>query len=198
MLPPRLLYPGMWMKGTEEGWYLTFDDGPTPGVTDEVIALLERYQIKASFFLLGTQLAKHPEYLPILLSKGHAIGFHGHQHQDGFMKSTAWMQQNFIRPSVLPDVSLFRAPYGRMWPWQYRQLKKLGQWVHWTCMVGDFYPTGHRLTDPQLLTRRLSKLSSHELFVFHDSKKAKDQVIWMLKAVIETGLQRGVTFRILG
>ena len=70
------LYPSLvWdMSAKNKVVYLTFDDGPTPGVTDKVFALLEEFQAKATFFLIGKNVETHPEYLNQYKEYGHTIG----------------------------------------------------------------------------------------------------------------------------
>lgn len=197
MVPPRILYPGLWIKAPVAGWYLTFDDGPTPEITEAVLKLLDQYQIKASFFLSGAQIKKHPAFVSLYAKHGHTIGFHGHEHENGFWKSNKWLQQNFTLPPGLESVRFFRAPYGRLWPWQYSNLRCMGQWVHWSFMAGDFYPLKHPGAQSASFKKRLAQTSENEIFVFHDSIKARHHLMWMLQEVIETGIKKGVTFRVL-
>jgi peptidoglycan/xylan/chitin deacetylase (PgdA/CDA1 family) len=198
MYPPRFLYPGLWMKGPEKGWYLTFDDGPTPDVTEKVLAILATHGIQGSFFVSGQAFRQHPHLILAIQKAGHTLGFHGHEHLDGFWKSQAWLNRNFTPPSGMEKVCFFRAPYGRLWPWQYEHLKSKGQWVHWSFMAGDFYPKGHPATFVENYQRRLAKAGPCEIFVFHDSEKAQSNVLWMLEETIQFGLKNGHVFNSFG
>ncbi|TBM97457.1 polysaccharide deacetylase family protein, partial [Hyunsoonleella flava] len=55
---------------------LTFDDGPTPEITEWTLNILEQYQAKATFFCIGANVEKHPEIFKKILDAGHSIGNH--------------------------------------------------------------------------------------------------------------------------
>ena len=89
--PPQLLrklYPGaLWrMNPEEKAVYLTFDDGPIPVVTPWVLDVLERYGVKATFFMVGDNVRKHPEVFRQVVKRGHRIGNHTFNHIRGFSK----------------------------------------------------------------------------------------------------------------
>ena len=86
---PSLLKPlakdFIWHVSTmEREVYLTFDDGPTPGVTDTALTLLARYEAKATFFCLGKNAEEHPEFMSRIQREGHTIGNHTYDHPDGW------------------------------------------------------------------------------------------------------------------
>ena len=79
--PPLLLrwiYPrALWrMDKNEKAVYLTFDDGPIPNITPWVLDLLDQYGIKATFFMVGDNVRKHPEEFRMVVERGHRIGNH--------------------------------------------------------------------------------------------------------------------------
>jgi peptidoglycan/xylan/chitin deacetylase (PgdA/CDA1 family) len=82
----RALYPQATfrMNPKERAVYLTFDDGPIPEVTPWVLALLESYSIKATFFMVGDNIRKHPEEFRMVVDAGHRIGNHTYNHIRGF------------------------------------------------------------------------------------------------------------------
>mgnify|MGYP000891746948 CR=1 FL=1 len=97
---------------------LTFDDGPGR-YTMDLLATLDRYQAKATFFVLGGQVKKYPEVLKAVASKGHQIGSHSFNHPDLTKISDAQVEQEISQTdsaikNVLPDykVSILRPPYG--------------------------------------------------------------------------------------
>ena len=76
--PPKILrwlYPGaLWrMNPNEKAVYLTFDDGPIPEITPWVLDLLDKHQIKATFFLVGDNVRKHPKEFQMILDRGHRV-----------------------------------------------------------------------------------------------------------------------------
>ena len=73
--------------------YLTFDDGPHPGVTPEVLSILKKYGAKATFFCLGKNAEQHPGLIENILHQGHAIGNHTYGHSNGWrMSGTRYLQ----------------------------------------------------------------------------------------------------------
>ncbi|PHK28891.1 polysaccharide deacetylase, partial [Nostoc linckia z16] len=64
--------------------YLTFDDGPTPEVTQWVLEALEKHQAKATFFCIGNNIAQHPDLFEKAVNAGHAIGNHTYNHLNGW------------------------------------------------------------------------------------------------------------------
>jgi hypothetical protein len=82
----QTLYPyGVFRTG--KAVYLTFDDGPIPEVTPKVLAILEKYHIKATFFMVGENVDKHPEVYEQVVKAGHRIGNHTYNHLKGWRTS---------------------------------------------------------------------------------------------------------------
>ena len=86
--PPRLLrwlYPrAQWrMEPSERAVYLTFDDGPIPEATPWVLDILDRYGVKATFFVVGDNVRKYPEIFREVVRRGHSIGNHTFHHISG-------------------------------------------------------------------------------------------------------------------
>ena len=73
----RMLYPrAFWrMDKHVKAVYLTFDDGPIPEITPWVLDLLDKYNIKATFFLVGDNVRKHPEEFKMIVDRGHLTIF---------------------------------------------------------------------------------------------------------------------------
>ena len=78
--PPKFvqwLFPDIvWRIEDEDGIYITFDDGPTPGVTEWILATLKKYDAKATFFVLGKNVELYPDLYEKILSEGHSVGNH--------------------------------------------------------------------------------------------------------------------------
>ena len=72
----------------EKALYLTFDDGPTPEITNWTLNTLNNYQAKATFFCIGNNIEKYPDIFNTILSSGHAIGNHTHNHLKGWKTLT--------------------------------------------------------------------------------------------------------------
>ena len=82
----RALYPQaiFRMDPNERAVYLTFDDGPIPEVTPWVLEVLEKHHIKATFFMVGDNIRKHPDEYRMVVEHGHRIGNHTFNHIRGF------------------------------------------------------------------------------------------------------------------
>ena len=81
--------------------YLTFDDGPTPRVTDWVLSTLKSYNAKATFFCIGNNVKKHPEIFQNILEEGHAIGNHTFHHLKGWKhKTKVYLKDTYATEAV--------------------------------------------------------------------------------------------------
>ena len=86
--PPKLirrLMPDLiWEIDDPDGVFLTFDDGPTPGITEWILSTLEKYDAKATFFVLGKNVEMYPDLYRRILDAGHKVGNHTYSHQKGW------------------------------------------------------------------------------------------------------------------
>jgi peptidoglycan/xylan/chitin deacetylase (PgdA/CDA1 family) len=126
------------IKTTEKVLCLTFDDGPDGGSTLSLLNIIERYNIKAIFFCNGNSAKKYPELMERIKSGGHIIGNHGFNHLDGFKTSTERYFENASEADHLTSDKLFRPPYGRLRPAQYRKLTGTYKIIMWDLMPYDF------------------------------------------------------------
>jgi len=98
---------------------LTFDDGPMPGRTEEVLEILGRYGASATFFLTGRELEEHPEQGRRIARAGHQIGNHSYSHtrmvfcSPTFVRDELSRTDTAIRATGFMDTILFRPPYGK-------------------------------------------------------------------------------------
>ena len=103
---PRLLRPFwgkvIWRKNpSEKVIYLTFDDGPMPEVTPLVLDLLDKYDLKATFFTVGENVQKYPETYDEVMRRGHRTGNHTFNHLKGFSVSTNEYVVNLRKAAVI-------------------------------------------------------------------------------------------------
>lgn len=121
----RKLYPGaIWrMDPNEKAVYLTFDDGPIPEVTPWVLELLDKHNIKATFFMVGDNIRKHPDVFQMVIDRGHRIGNHTFNHIRGFEYLSDNYLANTDKANELMKTDLFRPPHGHMRWGQYFVLK---------------------------------------------------------------------------
>ena len=129
----RMLYPSaMWrMDKNEKSVYLTFDDGPIPEITPWVLDLLDKYGIKATFFMVGDNVRKHPAEFRMVVERGHRIGNHTFNHIRGFEFLSKNYLANTDKANEYLHTDLFRPPHGHMRWLQYMVLKKKYRIVMW-------------------------------------------------------------------
>jgi peptidoglycan-N-acetylglucosamine deacetylase len=94
---------------------LTFDDGPDPDYTPEVLEILARRGARATFFVLGRQLDRYPDLLCDIRDAGHQLGIHGYDHTSGDLGAQARRTREILRRNGI-DTRLFRPPRGRLTP----------------------------------------------------------------------------------
>lgn len=174
--------------------YLTFDDGPVPEVTPKVLDLLDKYQVKATFFSVGENVEKYPGLYADILNRGHRTGNHTFNHIKGYSVSDSDYLENVKKASKLIQSQLFRPPYGRITRSQISLLQSQYQIVMWDLLTHDYNP---RIL-PQTILRKIIRLSRNgSVIVFHDSLKAKENVLNVLPFAIEYLQKEGFRFGIL-
>jgi peptidoglycan/xylan/chitin deacetylase (PgdA/CDA1 family) len=175
----------------EKKIYLTFDDGPVPEVTPEVLSILEEKNAKATFFCVGENVRKHPGIFGKIVEDGHSTGNHTFSHLNGWKTPPAFYADNVNRCREYFDTDLFRPPHGRFTPSQYFLLRQDYVFIMWTVLSGDF----HRGTSAEKCIRQvIENAGDGSVIVFHDSIKAKEKVLKALPAVIDHFSGLGYSF----
>jgi len=144
---------------------LTFDDGPDPDSTPEILSILESHNLKAAFFCNGRKAEKYPELLDLIVSKGHVIGNHGYDHLSGFKTNIHDYIENALRADEFTSSSLFRPPYGRIRQSQYRLMKKKYKIVFWDLMPYDF---DDKMDGKRAFIILKQKIRQGSIIVLHD------------------------------
>lgn len=169
----RCLFPGALWRIEEKATalYLTFDDGPIPEVTPWVLDVLDCYDAKATFFMVGDNARRHPGLVEEVLRRGHTIGNHTMHHTQGLKTRTEkYLHDVDNVPDALKASRLFRPPHGFIRPEQIRKVKEMGYTVIMHDLVTrDYDPalSSERIFDN---VRRYARPGS--IAVFHDSIKA--------------------------
>ncbi len=173
--------------------YLTFDDGPVPGVTDRVLDILARYGQRATFFCVGANLERHPQLSQQALAQGHALANHTYHHADGWRTPTAdYLAQIARTHALLTQLGAtsrrFRPPYGRITPAQAWALRTSHRLTLWHALAWDW---DAHLTPQQCLDRLHCGLAPGRIAVLHDSRKAAHRVLGLLPPLLDTFQRRG-------
>jgi peptidoglycan/xylan/chitin deacetylase (PgdA/CDA1 family) len=179
------------VKTNEKALWLTFDDGPEPTVTPWVLAELKKYNAKATFFCLGKNVESNPEIFQNILNDGHSVGNHTYNHMKGWHSHTGAYIRDIEKCSELVKTSLFRPPYGKIKPSQFRRLKKNYQVVMWSLLSGDF---DIKLEKEKCLDMVLKNTKAGNIIVFHDSLKAKEKLMFVLPELLKYYSEQGFSF----
>jgi peptidoglycan-N-acetylglucosamine deacetylase len=167
---------------TEKKIYLTFDDGPTPGITPLVLSFLRQVNAKATFFCLGKQAELNPNLISQIKNDGHSIANHGYEHISGFTSSLTQYIKNVDMGAASTRSTLYRPPYGRITPRQIFHLKNKYNIVWWTCLSMDFNP---KTSPEKCLKKIIKKTKPGAIIVFHDTNKAASNLITILPAYLK-------------
>lgn len=191
----RLLFPeAVWRlkKNRVKTVYLTFDDGPNPNVTPWVLDVLDRYGIKATFFMVGDNVRRHPELLEEVKRRGHSFGNHTYHHLQG-MKTTARRYiQDISQARELIDSPLFRPPHGLM---RWKQAKILKE--HFNIVMYDLVTRDYskRLSPEHVVANVMRYARNGSIIVFHDSDKGSKNLRKALPEAIEWLFAEGYSFK---
>lgn len=169
------------MFRTGEAVYLTFDDGPIPEVTPQVLEILDYYGVKATFFMVGENIDKHPEVFEQVIQAGHAIGNHTYNHLKGWRCATDEYLANVTK--FPKETSLFRPPYGKAWFWQRKVLAQQGyKLIYWDILTRDYDASR---TPEAMLKQVKREVRPGSIINFHDSLKSNERMLAVLPKVIE-------------
>ena len=161
--------------------FFTFDDGPDPQVTPQILYLLNRFEAKATFFCLGQNIEKYPTLFNEILSQGHSVGNHGYAHLDGFKCTNDEFLKNAEKGFFLSRSRLFRPPYGRMKPIQYQWAKRRFKIVLWDIMSEDY---DEEKSANEIIDNVISNITHGSIVVFHDSKQAQKNLFEVLPVLL--------------
>ena len=192
----RLLFPeALWRikrRGGAKVVYLTFDDGPIPEQTPWVLDVLDRYGIKATFFMVGDNVRRYPHLLDEVRRRGHSYGNHTMHHLQGMKVKARRYLRDVAQAATLIDSSLFRPPHGLI---RWKQAKALKE--HYNIVMYDLVTRDYscKLTPEDVLNNVKRYARNGSIIVFHDSLKAAANMRPALPAAIEWLLEQGYEFR---
>ena len=199
--PPTLfrkLYPAaLWrVRPEEKAVYLTFDDGPIHAVTPWVLGVLGEYGIKATFFMVGDNVRKHPAVFRMVVEQGHRLGNHTFNHLRGFQHSSPDYLANIELANEALQTDLFRPPHGHLTRDQYMMLRHRYRIVMWDVVTRDY---SKKLRPPQVLANVLRYARNGSIITFHDSLKSwgNGNLRYALPRSIEFLQEEGYEFRVL-
>lgn len=179
---------------------LTFDDGPHPQYSPQLLKVLDRYHISASFFWLGACVRRSPEIAREIYDRGHWIGLHGYEHTSFPMLKTSDLKLSLeqtqdaitkacnLQPDFLRDV---RPPNGIFTP---QTLELLTAWryrpVMWSVVPEDWVRPGI----PVVVNRVMQQVGNGSIIVLHDGYCGGEDVAQSAAIIIPMLLNRGYKF----
>ncbi len=185
--------------------FLTFDDGPTPKITQFVLAELKKYNAKATFFCIGKNIQNHPEIFKDIISDGHSIGNHTQNHLKGWQTNNATYIENTLTCEHViskefknlklktQNLKIFRPPYGKIKKAQAKELLKRGyKIIMWSVLSADFDTT---ISNEKCLNNVLKNTKAGSIIVFHDSVKAAERMQYALPKVLKHFSDKGFVFK---
>lgn len=198
----QLVFPKRIWSGdySENQIFLTFDDGPVPGVTDFVLNELAKRDQKATFFMVGDNLRKYPALGKAVLDSGHRIGNHTHNHLNGWRTSDAKYLENIqefdqeLENSLDVYTDLFRPPYGLIKSSQAKAVLKSKRLVMWNMLSGDY---DQRIEPSRILSKSIRNTRSGSIVLFHDQQKTEEAIRKVLPVYLDFLKDNGLKTSIL-
>ena len=192
-------YPNrLWsVKTNEKDIYLTFDDGPVPEATPYVLDQLDKYNAKATFFMVGDNVKKNSDLFQDVINRGHRVANHTMNHVNGsHCRKSDYLEnidscQNELHKDNEPK--LFRPPYGKMTKKQERELTDY-KIIMWSVLGYDFDPN---LSSEDCLRKITELTRAGSVVLLHDSVKTIDKLKYVLPRFLEDFTNRGYQFKTL-
>ena len=192
----RRLFPSVTFDVPGNSVYLTFDDGPNPRATSKVLAVLNKFGVKACFFLLGRNAKEYPALVRAIADDGHTIGNHSFNHSNlvfrrkDFVRREIVLTNEVIKEACGSTPTLFRPPFGFFDLRTLNTIRSLGmRLVHWTNDTRDFEPHTNE-THIGTMAHRIGKGS---IILLHDNDATSGRIESVLPALIRSLLDRGHT-----
>jgi peptidoglycan/xylan/chitin deacetylase (PgdA/CDA1 family) len=178
---------------------LSFDDGPHPTFTPQVLEILQRNDAKATFFLIGERALRHPELVSRIKAAGHEVGNHYFRNGPTLHHSDAdfvgYLEQTERAIGITAGPKLFRPPGGVAWPGQLRLARARGC----ECVLGCAYP--HDPMHPPVWYIRWligKNLVPGAIVILHDGIRDPSRSIRALPQILTAGRERGLRFVSIG
>lgn len=162
---------GAYRKGKATGIALTFDDGPDPAFTPQLLDILKLHGIQATFFVLGVKAEKYPELIIRMHAEGHLIGIHNYMHWTNALLTPKRVRKQLQDTATVIEKTLGVRPIHYRPPWGIINifdllLMKQFRFVLWSLMVGDWSCSGGK---ERIKNKLFARLHNNDIIVLHDS-----------------------------
>ena len=172
--------------------YLTFDDGPIPGLTEWVLEELKKFNAKASFFCVGANILRHPSIFEKIKADGHRVANHTMNHIKGFKSTLADYMKEVDSCKQLIGNSLFRPPYGQLKRSQYNALSEQQyKIVLWDVISYDY----EEIAKTTCAVNVIRNTKNGSIVLFHDNWKAEENLKYALPLFLEHFTKLNYSFK---
>ncbi|OAB29947.1 xylanase deacetylase [Paenibacillus macquariensis subsp. defensor] len=155
---------------SEHAFALTFDDGPDPHYTPQLLDILKRYNAKGTFFVVGKNAEQHPELIQRMYDEGHLIGIHNYIHKSNWIMRPATVRNQIQKTDEIiyaitgERTSYYRPPWGIVNLFDFSKHNQF-KIILWSAMFGDWR---EKMGSDKLAQRMLNKLNPGEIMLLHD------------------------------
>ena len=186
--------------GEEKKLYLTFDDGPSPQYTAELLNLLDRFHIKVSFFVVARFAAENPHLIRRIADAGHLIGLHSLEHISAYLQLPGYRERDFeesirILNRLGVNPKFYRPPWGHTRSFTRKLAKKHGlDLIYWDVMAEDWRGN---TTAGEISQKLLDRVRPGHIICLHDGrgkKGAPGRTIKALQTVLPLWIEEGYKF----
>ena len=176
----------------EKNIYLSFDDGPIPGVTEWVLDELKKHNAQATFFCIGANILKNKKIFERIKQEGHTVANHTMFHSKGINCGVSEYVKEVNDCERYIQNLIFRPPYGQMKRNQYRTLLQTGYKIAmWDVISYDY----EKISPDRCLNNVIKNAKNGSIVLFHDSEKAKKNLKHALPLALEHFANMGFSFR---
>lgn len=186
-----------------DGIALTFDDGPNPEYTIQLLDLLKKYEIKASFFVVGSKVKRNKEIIQRMHQEGHSIGIHHYNHISSWiltpfqLRKQLRLTEEAIQDCTNGEVAFYRPPWGHFNLITLLVSKKY-QIIMWSNIFGDWKADRSKHT---LLHELRTTVDAGSILLLHDcgqtlgaDQEAPKFMMENLEIFIQESIEKGVKF----
>ncbi|KGI22024.1 polysaccharide deacetylase family protein [Hoylesella timonensis] len=190
----RWLYPNaLWrMDKKVHAVYLTFDDGPVPESTPFILDTLAKYNVKATFFMVGENVLRYHDLYNRIVEEGHQVGNHTFNHMGSFKHWALTYGINTEKANELIHAHLFRPPHGWMRWSVYWWLSKRYKIVMWDLVTRDY----SKWMTPEDVLKNVKRYARNgSIITFHDSMKSIEKLKYALPEALKWLKEQGYEFK---
>ena len=174
--------------------YLTFDDGPNGSLTGWILDTLREYEVKATFFCVGSNAKEQPELLERIKAEGHVIGNHTMNHElNSKVNSEDYLQSIREASNYIPS-NLFRPPYGRLSMKDAVKIQKDYKIIMWSWLSYDY---DQEVNIDEIMASAEKSIKGGDVLVLHDNAKASERLKELLPRLIQLIQNKKLRFEVI-